>query len=169
MFFSKCVHQGRHAERKAVIGRDHKFVLTQPAKIPPISRSSLYYQPRLVSEPDLRRRHQINEFYLECPLWAHESRAISSNWMERKVGRKHVSARMKKMRIEALSRQPNTSQRHPRHMIYSYRLRSLIIDRPNAGLGHGYQLSPNGPGLGLLEGRAGLIPLRFSIPVWGVS
>ena len=48
-----------------------------------------------------------------------------------KVGRKHVTTLMKKMGIEALYRQPNTSKRHPRHRIYPYLLRNLTIDRPN--------------------------------------
>ena len=102
------------------------------------------------------------------------------------------------MRIEALSRQPNTSQRHLRHRIYPYLLRSPTIDRANQVWAMGYHLSPDGPGLGLLDGCAGPVqpqdlllkalpletyfclqavdeaiarmkPLRFSIPIKGVS
>ena len=48
-----------------------------------------------------------------------------------KVDRKHLTTLMKKMEIEALHRQPNTSKRYPRHRIYPYLLRNLTIDRPN--------------------------------------
>ena len=47
------------------------------------------------------------------------------------VGRKHVATLMRKMGIEAIYRRSNTSRRHPRHAIYPYLLRKLMIDRPN--------------------------------------
>jgi len=47
------------------------------------------------------------------------------------VGRRHVVTLMRKMGIEALYRRSNTSRRHPRHLIYPYLLRKLVIDRPN--------------------------------------
>jgi putative transposase len=47
------------------------------------------------------------------------------------VGRRHVAALMRRMRIQALYRAPRTSKRHPAHKIYPYLLRGLTIDRPN--------------------------------------
>ena len=47
------------------------------------------------------------------------------------VGRRHVATLMRKMGIEALYRRSNTSRRHPRHAIYPYLLRKLVIERPN--------------------------------------
>jgi putative transposase len=47
------------------------------------------------------------------------------------VGRKHVSALMRRMGIEALYRKPNTSKRHPQHLIYPYLLRGVAIERAN--------------------------------------
>ena len=38
---------------------------------------------------------------------------------------------MRKMGIAALYRRSNTSRRHPRHAIYPYLLRKLVIERPN--------------------------------------
>jgi putative transposase len=35
------------------------------------------------------------------------------------------------MRIEAIYQPPNTSRRHPDHVVYPYLLRGLVIDRPN--------------------------------------
>jgi putative transposase len=47
------------------------------------------------------------------------------------VGRKHVRTLMKRMGIEALYRQPRTTQRHRGHAVYPYLLRNLSITRPN--------------------------------------
>ncbi len=47
------------------------------------------------------------------------------------VGRLHVATLMKRMRIAAISRRPNTSKPAPGHKIYPYLLRKLAITRPN--------------------------------------
>lgn len=46
------------------------------------------------------------------------------------VGRKHVATLMTKMRIVALYKKPNTSRRHPSHLVFPYMLRNLAITRP---------------------------------------
>jgi len=48
-----------------------------------------------------------------------------------KVGRRHVSTLMRKMGIGALYRRPNTSRKHPQHVVFPYLLRDLTIDRAN--------------------------------------
>ena len=40
---------------------------------------------------------------------------------------------MRVMRIEAIYQKPNTSRHHPDHVVYSYLLRGLVIERPNQG------------------------------------
>ena len=47
------------------------------------------------------------------------------------VGRKHVSTLMRRTGVEALYRRPNTSKRHPQHLIYPYLLRGVAIERAN--------------------------------------
>lgn len=47
------------------------------------------------------------------------------------VGRLHVATLMKRMRIEAIYRRPNTSKPAPGHKVYPYLLRKLAITRPN--------------------------------------
>ena len=47
------------------------------------------------------------------------------------VNRKRVRRLMRMMRIEAIYQKPNTSRRHPEHVVYPYLLRGLTIDRPN--------------------------------------
>ena len=47
------------------------------------------------------------------------------------IGRKRVRSVMARLGIEALHRKPTTSQRHPAHPVYPYRLRDLTINRSN--------------------------------------
>ena len=47
------------------------------------------------------------------------------------AGRLRVATLMKKMRIEAIYRRPNTSKPAPGHTIYPYLLRKLPVTRPN--------------------------------------
>jgi putative transposase len=47
------------------------------------------------------------------------------------IGRKRVRAVMVRLGIEALYRKPTTSQRHPAHPVYPYRVRDLTITRSN--------------------------------------
>ena len=47
------------------------------------------------------------------------------------VGRLHIATLMKRMRLAALYRRPNTSKPVPGHEIYTYLLRGLAVTRPN--------------------------------------
>ncbi|PPQ31658.1 hypothetical protein CCR94_08270 [Rhodoblastus sphagnicola] len=47
--FGRRAHQGRHAERKAMIDRHHNLPIARQAKVLNISRGSVYYQPRPTS------------------------------------------------------------------------------------------------------------------------
>jgi hypothetical protein len=66
--FSRRAHQGRHAERKAMIDRSHPLPLTRQAQVLKLSRSSLYYQPRPVTAEDLAIMRRIDELHLEHPF-----------------------------------------------------------------------------------------------------
>src|SRR4051794_25526662 len=47
------------------------------------------------------------------------------------IGRERVAMMMRRMGIEALYRQPNTSKPAPGHKIYPYLLRDRAVERPN--------------------------------------
>jgi putative transposase len=47
------------------------------------------------------------------------------------IGRAPVTTLMRRMRLEAIYRRPNTSKPASGHKIYPYLLRGLAIDRPN--------------------------------------
>ena len=96
-----------------------------------ISRDSVYYKPRLVSDADLKLMHRIDKLHMEFPFAG--SRMLQGLLVQEgfKVGRLHVFTLMKRMGMEALYRKPNTSKPAPGHKIYPYLLRKLPIIRPN--------------------------------------
>jgi putative transposase len=96
-----------------------------------LSRSSVYYTPSPVSESALALMRRIDELHLQHPFAG--ARMLRGLLVQEgiKVGRRHVSTLMRKMGIEALYRRPNTSRKHPQHLVFPYLLRDLTIDRAN--------------------------------------
>jgi putative transposase len=114
-----------------MISRAHPLPLTQQATLLKLSRSSLYYTPRSVSERDLRLMKTIDMLHTAHPFAGARMLRDLLRLDEETVGRRHVSTLMKTMGIEALYRKPNTSKKHPHHKIYPYLLSGLKITRPN--------------------------------------
>jgi putative transposase len=114
-----------------MINAAHELSLTRQAELLDLSRSSLYYRPVSASEADLRLMRRIDELHLELPFLG--SRMLRDLLVQEGfvVGRKHVATLMRKMGLEAIYRRTNTSRRHPRHPVFPYLLRGLVIDRPN--------------------------------------
>ena len=50
-----------------MIDRDHKLPVTQQAKLPKVSRGSVYYLPKPVSAEDLALMRRIDELHLKHP------------------------------------------------------------------------------------------------------
>ena len=96
-----------------------------------VARSTLYWRPAAVSKEDLRLMRRIDERYLATQFYG-SRRMVAvlcrEGWV---LNRKRVRRLMRVMRIEAIYQKPNTSQRHPKHVVYPYLLRGLVIDRPN--------------------------------------
>ena len=66
-----------------------------------ISRGSVYYQPKQVSEEDLVLMRKLDELHLEYPFMGARMLRDQLNRMGFTIGRKRVSTLMKKMGIEA--------------------------------------------------------------------
>nr|WP_224011286.1 IS3 family transposase [Cupriavidus pinatubonensis] len=130
-FLPRRARQSGIAERKAMIDRDHPLPVSRQAKLVGIARSSAYYQPRPVSDADLKLMRRIDELHLEHPF---AGARMLGRLLRREgipVGRRHVRTLMKRMGIEALYRRPNTSRKHAAHKIWPYLLRDRKIDRAN--------------------------------------
>ena len=114
-----------------MLERTTKLSVSRQAILLGISRGSIYYQNRPVSDADLKLMHRIDKLHTEFPFAG--SRMLRGLLAQEgfKVGRLHVATLMKRMGIEALYRKPNTSKPAPGHRIYPYLLRKLPITRPN--------------------------------------
>ena len=88
-----------------------------------ISRGSIYYLPRLVADADLAIMRQIDELHLLYPF--------AGSRMLRDLLRQVGTTLMRRMRIEAIYRRPNTSKPAPGHKIYPYLLWKLAVTKPN--------------------------------------
>jgi len=114
-----------------MIDREHAFPIKGQAKMLGLSRSMVYYKPRLVSAEDLKLMRRLDALHLDYPF---AGARMLRDLLRREgvvVGRRHVATLMKRMGIEALYRRPNTSKPAPGHKIYPYLLRGVTIDRPN--------------------------------------
>jgi putative transposase len=114
-----------------MIDREHQLTITRQAKLLGMSRGSVYYLPRPVSEADLALMRRIDELHLEHPYMG--ARMLRRMLVRQgiKVGRRHVGTLMQRMGIEALCPQPGTSKAAPGHKIYPYLLRKLAITQSN--------------------------------------
>jgi len=114
-----------------MIDRNHRLPITRQAKALGIARSTVYSQPRPVSDRDLDLMERIDKLNLEMPFAGSRMLRDLLALVSVMVGRKHVTTLMKRMGIEALYRKPRTTRKHPQHRVYPYLLRGLKIDRPN--------------------------------------
>ena len=114
-----------------MIDREHQLSVTRQAELLAISRGTVYYLPRPLSDADLALMRRLDELHLEHPFMG--ARMLRDQlWREGiEVGRRHVKTLMARMGITALAPQPGTSKRSPGHKIYPYLLRTLAITRPN--------------------------------------
>jgi putative transposase len=114
-----------------MIDRSHELPLTRQAQVLKLSRSSLYYQPEPVSAADLAIMRRMDELHLDYPFAGSRMLRDLLRGEGVAIGRQHVITLMKRMRIEAVYRRPNTSKPAPGHKIHPYLLRGLTVDRPD--------------------------------------
>ena len=114
-----------------MIDRKHDLSITKQAEVLQISRGSVYYQPRPVSDADLAIMQHLDRLHLEFPFAG--SRMLRGLLAADgcKIGRRHVKTLMRRMGTEALYRRPRTTKPEPGHKIYPYLLRGMAITRPN--------------------------------------
>ena len=114
-----------------MIDRRHDLSIVKQAEVLNISRGSVYYLPRPVSETDLAIMRRLDRLHLEYPFAG--SRMLRGLLVAEgcKIGRRHVRTLMRRMGIEALYRRPRTTTPAPGHKIYPYLLRGMEITRPN--------------------------------------
>jgi putative transposase len=114
-----------------MIDRGSELPVKRQAELLDLSRSSVYYRPRAVSERDLMLMRRIDELHLKAPFYGARKLAKQLRREGHQVGRRHVATLMRRMGIEALYRRPRTSIPAREATIYPYLLDGLVIERPN--------------------------------------
>jgi putative transposase len=114
-----------------MIERGSEVPVRRQAELLGLSRSSVYYTPRPVSERDLVLMRRIDELHLELPFYGSRKLAEQLQREGHDVGRRHVATLMRRMGIEALYRRPRTSLPARGAAIFPYLLAGLAIERPN--------------------------------------
>lgn len=123
-----------HRQRAALIDRDQpRISIVRQADLLDISRSSLYYVPK-VNEEDTEIMHAIDEIYTERPFYG--SRKMRFALRDDRgiyIGRDHVRRLMRIMGIEAIypKKRHSTSTPDITHKKYPYLLHAVKILRPN--------------------------------------
>lgn len=101
-----------------MINLEHQLSVTKQASTLGISRGSVYYLPRPLSEHDQALMKRIDKLHLEPPFAGARMLRDMLRQEGLKAGRTHVPTLMRKMGIEALYCQPRTTKRNPAHRIY---------------------------------------------------
>jgi putative transposase len=114
-----------------MIDRTHHLSIGRQCQLLQLARSTVYYQPRPVSDTTLALMRRIDELHLQYPFAGARMLRDLLRQAGHAIGRRQVATLMRRMGITAIYRKPRTSQRHPAHRIYPYLLRQLTIIRPN--------------------------------------
>ena len=114
-----------------MIDRDHELSLVKQCRLLAISRSGIYYEPKPVSDDDLRLMRLIDEIHLAKPYLGIRRIKDALQDLGHTVNRKRVQRLMRKIGIYAIYPKPNLSKANKQHKIYPYLLRHLDIQRPN--------------------------------------
>ena len=114
-----------------MIDRDATLPVTSQCELLDVARSAVYYQPTPAPSGDIDLMRRIDQIHLDYPFLG--SRRIVDALAEDGivVNRKKVQRLMRIMGLAALYPKPRTTIPAVGHRIYPYRLRGLIIDRPN--------------------------------------
>lgn len=114
-----------------MIDRSHPLPIARQARALGVSRGSVYYVRRPVSDVDLGVMRRLDALHLDYP---YAGARLLRRLLRRDgvaIGRRHVRTLMRRMGITAIAPQPGTSRRHRAHPVFPYLLRHRTITRPN--------------------------------------
>jgi putative transposase len=114
-----------------MIDRGSTVPVTRQAQLLDLSRSSVYYTPRPLSDRDLGLMRRLDELHLQLPFYGSRKLTRELQKEGRDVGRRHVVTLMRRMGIEAIYRRPRTSIPAREATIRPYLLGNLTITQPN--------------------------------------
>lgn len=96
-----------------------------------LKRASFYYKPAAESEENLSLMRLIDEQYLRAPFYGVRRMAAALSKPDAPVNPKRVRRLMRLMGLEAIYPKPRLSQANPKHKLYPYLLKGVVISRPD--------------------------------------
>ena len=119
------------AKRSLIEAGHESLSVTRQCELVGLSRSSLYYQPREVSEDNLRLMRLIDEQYTRTPFYGIRRMTAWLRGQGYQVNHKRVARLMEMMGLQAIYPKPRTSQPSPEHRVYPYLLRGVEVRKPD--------------------------------------
>ena len=120
-----------HEQRKSLIDHDIEIGLSRQCELLEISRSSLYYKPKPISEEQLKLLKLIDELYTQDPYFGTRRMREALVDYGVDIGRDKIGSCYKKLGLEAIYSKANLSKRNHEHKVYPYLLRHMKINRVN--------------------------------------
>lgn len=109
-----------------------QLTLREQAGLLGISRSSVYYQPRLVDPETLTVMNRIDKIHTDWPVYgARKIAAQLRRDLRMVIGRKRVRSLMEEMGIAAVYPKPKLSLHGKDHPVFPYLLKGVVINQPN--------------------------------------
>ena len=117
------------AKRSLIEPGQQSLSVVQQCELVGLARSSLYYEPRGVSEGSLLLMRLMDEQYTRTPFYG--IRRMTA-WLEgqgHRANHKRVARLMEVMGLETIYPKPRTSQASAESHVYPYLLRNVVVAR----------------------------------------
>jgi putative transposase len=119
-------------DRRTKLDRDHpQLSIRRQCAMLGIARSGVYRLPRPANDDDLALMRRIDELFTRWPFLGSRRMAAMLRAEGQAINRKRVQRLMRLMGIVALGPKPRTTKPAPGHKIFPYRLRDVVVQRPN--------------------------------------
>jgi len=114
-----------------MINRKHDLPILRQCKALKVHRTTIYREPKPVSQDQLDLMKLIDNIHLDEPAWG--VRKVRHYLIESgvPVGRRRCNTIFRKLGIHCIYRKPRTTITHKVHKIYPYLLRHLENTKPN--------------------------------------
>lgn len=118
-------------QKKRLVNASSKISIRRQCALLGLSRSSLNYKPKPISESELKVINLVDEIYTAHPYYGTRRMQHELSDAGIIIGRQRIGRYYKLLGLEALYPAINLSKRNYKHKVYPYLLRNLPITRPN--------------------------------------
>jgi len=122
---------GTSVKRTFIMPDDDIYSISYQCGLLKLPRSTYYYQPKPLSERDLKIMRALDEIYMDFPYYGARKMMRALKRKGYSIGRKHTGTLMARMGISAIMPKKSLSKPHPDHKKYPYLLKGFKITRPN--------------------------------------